>query len=91
MFGWDDCAVRQDTFYPHQDYEQVNFYKKSRLFIIGGSLRDGKVTICLQLSQKWRVSTKTWQNYFFHQHTQTLYAVMQKEIENLEFVQSVNF
>ena len=20
------CPVRQDTFYPHQDYEQVNFY-----------------------------------------------------------------
>ena len=29
--------------------------------------------------------------YFFYQHSQSLYNVMQKEIENLEFVQGVNF
>ena len=29
--------------------------------------------------------------YFFYQHSQHLYDVMQKEIENLEFVQVVNF
>ena len=29
--------------------------------------------------------------YFFYQHSQPLYDVMQKEIENLEFVQRVNF
>ena len=29
--------------------------------------------------------------YFFDQHSQPLYNVMQKEIENLEFVQRVNF
>ena len=29
--------------------------------------------------------------YFFHQHSQPLCDVMQKEIENLEFVQGVNF
>ena len=29
--------------------------------------------------------------YFFYQHSQTLYDVTQKEIENLEFVQGVNF
>ena len=29
--------------------------------------------------------------YFFYQHSQPLYDVMQKEIENLEFVQGVNF
>ena len=28
---------------------------------------------------------------FFNQHSQPLYDVMQKEIENLEFVQGVNF
>ena len=27
----------------------------------------------------------------FHQHSQPLYVLMQKEIENLEFVQRVNF
>ena len=29
--------------------------------------------------------------YFFYQHSQPLYDVIQKEIENLEFVQGVNF
>ena len=29
--------------------------------------------------------------YFFYQHSEPLYNVMQKEIENLEFVQGVNF
>ena len=29
--------------------------------------------------------------YFPYQHSQPLYDVMQKEIENLEFVQGVNF
>ena len=29
--------------------------------------------------------------YFFYRKSQTLYDVMQKEIENLEFVQGVNF
>ena len=30
-------------------------------------------------------------NYFFYQLSQPLYDVMQKEIENLEFVRGVNF
>ena len=25
LFGLEFCAVRRDTFYPHQGYEQVNF------------------------------------------------------------------
>ena len=29
--------------------------------------------------------------YFFYQHSQPLYDVIEKEIENLEFVQGVNF
>ena len=29
LFGLEFCAVRQDAFCPHQDYEQVNFYKKN--------------------------------------------------------------
>ena len=36
------CAVRQDTFYPHQEYEQVNFYKKSSLYFNGWSVRKWK-------------------------------------------------
>ena len=33
LFGLEFWAVRQDTFHPHQDFEQVNFYKKKRVFI----------------------------------------------------------
>ena len=29
--------------------------------------------------------------YFFNQHSRPIYDVMQKEIENLEFVRGVNF
>ena len=28
LFGPELCAARQDTFYPQQGYEQVNFYRK---------------------------------------------------------------
>ena len=30
-------------------------------------------------------------NYFFYQHSQPLYDVMQKEIENIKFILGVNF
>ena len=44
LFGWEFNAVQQVTFYIHQDYKQVNFYKKSYHLIIGRSLRDRKGT-----------------------------------------------
>ena len=88
---WEVCAVQQDTFYPHHGYEQVSFYKKSRLYINGRSLRDGKVTNYLQLAQKRNLSTKISKKLFFCQHSQTLYYVRQNQIENLEFVLGVNF
>ena len=40
LFGLAFCAARQDTFYPHKGYEQVNFYKKSSLYFIGWSFRN---------------------------------------------------
>ena len=48
-----------------------------------------------QLIYKW-LKNGTFQPkfdkiYFYYQHSQTLYDVMQKEIENLEFAQGVNF
>ena len=42
--------MQQDTFSPDQDYEQVKFHKKSRLFIVARSVRDGKFTVYLQLA-----------------------------------------
>ena len=67
--------------------------KKLRLLIVGRSLplRDGKVTTFLHLVKNWILSTKIWKNLLFYQHSQTLYDVKQNEIENLEFVQGVNF
>ena len=42
LFALEFCAVRQDTFYPHQNYKQVNFYKKSNLYFIVCSFRNWK-------------------------------------------------
>ena len=65
---------------------------KNRVFIsLVGLSETGKS----QLIHKWlKVGTfqpKFDKIYFFCQHSQSLYDVMQKEIEKLEFVQGVNF
>ena len=61
---------------------------KNRVFI---SFVGPSETRKSQLSDNW-LKNGTFQPkvnnvHFFHQHSQTLYDVMQKEIENLEFVQ----
>ena len=58
QFGLEFCVVRQDTFYPHQGYEQVNFYKESSLYFIGWSFRNWKIAADLQLVKNWNISTK---------------------------------
>ena len=65
LFGYEFCAVRQDRFCPHQDYEQVNFYKKSSFYFIGWSIRNWKVAAFLQLAKTWSISFKVWQNLLF--------------------------
>ena len=65
LFGLEFCAVRQDTFYPHQGYEQVNFYKESGLYFIGWSLRNWKIAAYLQMAENWNISTKVWQDILF--------------------------
>ena len=91
LFGLENCAVRLDTFYPRQDYEQVNFYKKSSLYFIGWSFRNWKFAVYLQMVKIGTFQPKFDKIYFFYQHSQPLYDVMQKEIENLHFVRGVNF
>ena len=65
---------------------------KNRVFIsLVGPSESGKS----QLVYNW-LKIETFQPkfdkiYFFYQHSQPLYDVMQKEIKNLEFVQGVNF
>ena len=67
-------------------------FTKSRVFI---SLVGPSETAKLQFSYNWlKIGTfqpKFDKIYLFYQLSQTLYDVMQKEIENLEFVQGVNF
>ena len=65
LFEWNFCAVQQDKIYAHHDFEQVSFYKKSRLYIFGWSVRDGEFTICWQMAWKWTIPTKIWFNILF--------------------------
>ena len=90
LFGLEFCAVRQDTFYPHHDYEQVKFYKKSSLYFSGWSFRNWKIAAYLQLAEE-QFNQNLTKFTFFYQHSQLLYDVMQKEIESPEFVRGVNF
>ena len=62
MFGLKFCAVRRDTVYPHQHYEQVTFYKKLSLYFIGWSFRNWKIAVYLQLAKNWNIWTKVGQN-----------------------------
>ena len=65
LFGLDICAVPEDTFYPQEDYEQVNFYEKSSLYSIGWSFKNWKNAFFLQLAKNCNISTKVWQNLLF--------------------------
>ena len=58
QFGLEFCAERQDTFYPRQDYEQVNFDKESSIYFIGWSFRNWKMEADLQLAKNCNISTK---------------------------------
>ena len=92
LLGLEFCAVRQDIFYLHQEFEYVKFCKKSVLHSIGWDFRNWKISTDLQLAKNWGTfQPKCDKIYFFYQHSQPLYDVMQKEIDNLEFVRGVNF
>ena len=58
LFAFEIWAARQDTFYPHQGYEQVKFYKKSSAYFIDWSIRNWKIAACLQLVENWNISNK---------------------------------
>ena len=60
LVGLDICVRQQDTFYPHQDLEQVNFHEKLGALKVGRSARDKRVTTNLQL-----VSIKLPENSVF--------------------------
>ena len=65
---------------------------KNRIFIsLVGPSETGKSQPIYNWPKTGTFQTKFDKIYFFYQHFQPLYDVMQKEIENLEFVQGVNF
>ena len=91
LFGLEFGAVQQDTFYPRQHYEQVNLYKKSSLYFMVGPSETGKSQPIYNWLKIGTFQPKFDKIYFFCQHSPPLYDAMQKEIENLEFLQGVNF
>ena len=65
---------------------------KNRVFIsFAGTLETGQSQLIYNWLKIRTIQPKFDKIYFFYQHSQPLYNVMQKEIENLEFVQEVNF
>ena len=65
---------------------------KNRVFIsLVGPPETGKSQLTYNWLKIGKFQPKFDKIYFFYQHSQPLYDVMQKEIENLEFVQGVNF
>ena len=65
---------------------------KNRVFIsLVGPSETGKSQLIYNWLKLGIFQPKFDKIYFFYQHSQPLYDVMQKEIENLEFVQGGNF
>ena len=67
---------------------------KHRVFIsisLVGPSETGKSQLIYIWLKSGTFQPKFDKTYFFYQHSQPLYDVMQKEIENLEFAQGLNF
>ena len=65
---------------------------KNRVIIsLVGPSETGKSQLIYNWLKVGTFQTKFAKIYFFFQHSQPLYDVMQKEIDNLQFVQGVNF
>ena len=65
--------------------------KNGVFFSLVGPSETGKSQLIYNWLKIGTFQPKLDKIYFFYQHSQPLYDVMQKEFENLEFVQGVNF
>ena len=65
--------------------------KKRILISLVGPSDSGKTYLIHEWLKVGTLQPKFDKIYFFYQHPQPLYDVMQKEIDNLEFVQGVHF
>ena len=65
---------------------------KNRVFIsLVGPSETGKSQLLYNWLKIGTIQPKFYKIFFLYQHSQPLYYVMQKEIQNLEFVRGVNF
>ena len=65
---------------------------RNRVFIsLVGPSETGKSQLIYNWLKIGTFQPKFDKIYFFYQHSQSLYNVMQKELKNLAFVQGVNF
>ena len=65
---------------------------KNRVFIyLVGPSETGKSHFIYNWLKNGTLQPKTYKIYFFYQYSQTLNDIMQKEIENIEFIQGVKF
>ena len=69
----------------------LNSTKNRVLISLVGPSETGKLTPIYNWLKIGTFQPKFDKIYVFYQHSQPLYDVMQKENENLEFVQGVNF
>ena len=87
--------MQQDTFYTfyfHQIDEQVNFYKTNRISIsLVGPSNFGKTYLIHEWLKVGTFQPEFDKIYFFYQHLRPLYDAIQKEFDNLDFVQVVHF
>ena len=84
--------MQRDTFKHHQHYEQKIIFTQNRVFIsMVESSETGKSQFIYNGHKNGTLQPKFDKIYFFYHHSQPLCDVMQKEFENLKFVQRVSF
>ena len=83
--------MQQDTFYQHQGFEEFDFHKNGDFISFAGPSETGKSKLIYSLLQNGTFHSKIDSIHFFNQYFQPLLVNLKKGIENLEFVQGVNF
>ena len=83
--------MQQDTFYLHQSLNKLIFPKNSFFISLVRPSKSVKTYLIYEWLEVGTFQPKFDKIYFFYQHPQPLYDVMQKGIDNLEFVRGVHF
>ena len=89
--GWKSVQCGRLLFTFTKAINKLISTKKRVFFSLVGPSETGKSQLIYNWLQIGTFQPKFDKIYFFHQHSQPLYDVMQKEIENLDFVQGVSF